>query len=426
MNARRTHQRPQRAAAALLLLVLSAVPVALVACNASPTGSSGTAPVDSTAASAECGPLPYFTVLPVPAANIAWVDVIGRLGAPSQTLPKGHTGAMLNTMGTPVVAPGNITIDRLRRVRYLASPFREGEEDYAIFFRVCKDVTGHFGHVITLDGSTFPADIPWSNCQTGSTSDETIESCEIDGGGMAVSAGQPLGTAAGMVGMALDMGLIDERVSPFFASPGRYPGNFKHYVCPFEYYDEAGQSAFFSKLFDPANPGPPPPGTVEPRLPKPADPSNPLPGEEPRCGTLEVDVAGTAQGVWAETAAPLSVASEQHRFITLANNPYRPQTELALSLGPDALGAGVFRAPRQTSGRVNLAFDQVTGDGVIHCYFPSGLSGPGSQQDASWFIALQANGSLKIERVAHGEGSSPCSAEPSTWAFGGNAMVMVR
>ena len=355
---------------------------------------------------AACGPLPYFSILPVPEATIDWADVIGRLGAPSQTLPKGHTGLMLNTVNVPIVAPGDMTIERMRRVRYLASPNRQGFEDYALFYRVCKDVTGHFGHVITLDSNTFADEIPWSGCSTYNTADETVEMCEVSLSKKTVTAGEPLGTASAPHGMALDMGLVDRRVTHFLAAPDRYPGDFSNTVCPFEYYDAASQEIVFAKMTDFWQREKPRTGT-------------------PRCGTLEIDVAGSAQGSWSETTGPLSSA-EQHRQIALANNPYWPQEELVLSMGPATLGAGTYRVPRETTGRVNRVFADVTADAGIHCYHASDLAGPGAADTLSWLVALQAGGSLQVERVAHGAGSSPCDAAPATWAFGINALVMVR
>lgn len=406
----RPHIRPPLAArwsprargAAALAAALAAVAIsALTGCIDLSSSRS-----DKSSSSIPCGPQPYFTVLPVPAATIDWVDVIGRLAAPSQTLPKGHTGAMLNTQNVPVVAPGDLQIDRIRRVRYLASEMRQGEEDYALFYSVCRDVSGHFGHMRTLDSSTFSLGASWNNCTTYQTSDETVESCENDAGGLAVTAGQPLGTVAGPAGMALDMGLVDRRVTYVWAAPQRHEGDFNHMVCPFEYYDDANRDVFFSKLRDAAHPDLPPAGT-------------------PRCGTLAVDVAGTAQGIWVEEGAAIVLANGQHRTITLANNPYRPQAELALSLGPEVLGAGTYRVPRKTSGRVNRVFDQIT-DATVHCYFGEGLTGLSAPQNTSWLIALDANGSLKIEKVTHADGATPCAADPSTWAFTGNAMTLVR
>ena len=131
-------------------------------------------------AAESCGPGPYFSALPVPLAEINAIVVVGGLGAPGHTLPTAHAGIALRTVGTQVFAPGNMQITRLRRVRYLVSPNRQGVEDYATEFQVCRDVSGWFGHVTSL-ASTIP--VPqnrWRDCEQYSTPTERVESCSRD------------------------------------------------------------------------------------------------------------------------------------------------------------------------------------------------------------------------------------------------------
>ncbi len=101
---------------------------------------------------------------------------------------------------------------------------------------------------------------------------------------------------------------------------------------------------------------------------------------------------------------------------------HRPQAELALSLGPESLGAHLAIVSRQTSGRVDLAFDQVTPDGLIYCYGPD----VGPWASGSWFLSLTSATELRIEHIPHGPGVTPCDDEPGTWTFGANAASMVR
>jgi hypothetical protein len=353
-----------------------------------------------------CGPLPLFTVLPVPAEEIDWADVVGRVGAPAQTLPKAHTGVILKRAGVPLVAPGDVTVERVGRVRYLASPFRQGLTDYDLTFRACAEVSGHFAHVPTL-GSWLPADIQWQNCQTYSTPEETVESCSVWNLRIRLAAGEAMGFAGTSpeMGLSLDMGLQDTRVNHQYVSPWRYPEQQLHAVCPFEYYDAASREVFLSRLRDGSSPGRSPAG-------------------EPRCGTLQVDVAGTAQGVWAEPGMTGTVGpSDGHRFVVLVNNPYQPEAELTLALGPDPLGGANAVVPKATAGRVNRAFDQVAADGTIHCYGPASIHhGPA----ASWLLAVGTGGALTIERFGHGDATGPCEGDPTTWAFGAGAVTLVR
>jgi hypothetical protein len=135
---------------------------------------------------------------------------------------------------------------------------------------------------------------------------------------------------------------------------------------------------------------------------------------EPRCGTMKVDVANTAKGVWAPPSATTRLQGNETEYITLANYPYRPEDRLALSLGPVTLGASVAVVARgSATGRVNRPFDLVTADGVIYCYGPE-LGRPG----VSWLLSMTGPSALSIKRVDNFT-SSICSASPSTWSMTG-------
>jgi hypothetical protein len=373
-----------------LLLGVSAI---LGACGDSISGPQGES----------CGPAPYFDFLPVAENDLRFVSVFGGLGAPGHTLPTAHGGMFLNRENVPLRSPGELAVSELRRVRYTVSPTRQGTEDYAIFFQVCKELSGWFGHVTSLAPTFSPGSIDWSSCETYSTSDETVQSCTVSDLDIKFRSGDALGTGGERGVGVIDFGMLDERVNHFYVSRGRHPSNTFHAVCMWEQFDAANQTILFSKLRDAARP-------------------QVLPSGEPRCGTMAVDVAGTAKGVWAETGVTGQVAGNETRYITLADYPYRPQAELALSLGPVTLGARVGIVPRRTTGRVNRAFEQLSADGQIYCYGPdTGPFGP-----ASWFLSLTSANALRIERRNHALGASPCNADPSTWSFGAAAVSMVR
>jgi hypothetical protein len=351
-----------------------------------------------------CGPPPYFTALPVAVGDINLVTVVGGLGAPGHTLPTAHAGFALARAGVPVQSPGDLAVTDIRRVTYVASPTRQGERDYALFFQVCEELTGWFGHLTSL-ASTIPSNLEWTNCETYSTSDETVESCSVKPRDLTLPVGAAMGTGGlsaerGFLG--LDFGMLDDRVENFYLSPQRHPPPTLHSVCPWEQFDAANQAALFSRLRDPARP-------------------TELPAGTPRCGTMAVDVAGTAKGVWAEVGVTGQVAGDERRYLTLADYPYRPQEMLALSLGPATLGAAVYLVPRQTSGRVNRAFEQVTSNGQIHCYTPGALN-----VGISWLLSVSPDNRLTIARVSHAPDASPCDADPTTWSLGPTAVVMVR
>ncbi|MGD8278050.1 MAG: hypothetical protein PVH00_08490 [Gemmatimonadota bacterium] len=345
-----------------------------------------------------CGPGPYFNVLPVAPGDLASVAIFGGVDAPGHTLPTDHGGLFFPRAGVPLRAPGDIAVTSLRRVRYTGPDVPPGEEDYAIFFQVCKELTGWFGHVVSLASTFSPATVDYGDCRTYSVFWADIETCEAYDLDIKVRAGEELGTGDGVI----DVGMRDQRVTNFYVSPWRFGGE-NHAVCMWEQWDAANQEFLFSELRDGIRP-------------------NIVPEGEPRCGTMAVDVAGTAQGVWAGPDVTEPVGGDDNRYMALVNYPYRPQVELALSIGPESLGGHISIVTRQTSGRVNLAFDQVTPDGLIYCYGPD--IGPWAV--GSWLLSLTSETAIRIEHIAHGPGASPCNDDPDTWSFGSGAMSMVR
>lgn len=344
-----------------------------------------------------CGASPYFSVLPVPEASLSSVAIFGGVDAPGHTLPTDHGGLFLEGASAPLSSPGDMTVTRLRRVRDVGSGAAEGSEDYAIFFTVCRELTGWFGHVAVLAPIFSPSTVEYGDCETYSTAFITVESCEAR-----VEIRLVAGDALGVAGPVTDMGMRDERVTNFYVSPHRFGGP-NHAVCMWSQFDAPNRDILYAKLRDLQRP-------------------HVVPEGEPRCGTMEVDVAGTAKGVWVESGVTVPLGADERAYIALVDYPYRPQDELALSLGPDALGAHVAFVDRQTSGRVNRAFEDVTPDGQIYCYGPEVEHGPVS----SWLLSLTSATALTIERIEHDPGPSPCGDDPSTWSFSGNAVSMVR
>ena len=355
-------------------------------------------------AAESCGPGPHFTAIPVAPGDLVLIAAYGGLGAPGHTLPTPHTGFMLGTEGAPVVSPGALQITALRRTQYLVSPNRQGREDYTADFRVCKEISGWFGHLTSLAPTIPQSQVNWKECNRYSTAEETVETCRASLSEVTLAAGEALGTGGMSIAlglMGLDFGLIDTRVDNGYVAQWRYSRETRHAICPWDQFEVGLQTQLYAKLRDGGRPWV-------------------TPGGEPRCGAMAVDLAGTARGAWAPPTATNPVQGNETAYLALANYPYRPQDSLALSLGPTALGARVAVVGRETSGRVNRAFEQVSADGQIHCYGPDPLL-PGS----SWLLALTSPTRLSIRKVDHTPGASPCQGDPATWSLAG-AMELVR
>ncbi len=374
--------------------ISSVLTVALAACGQNLVGPAGAA----------CGGDPYFSALPVALADIDAIAVVGGLGAPGHTLPTAHTGFMLRTEGAQVRSPGAIQITKLRRTRYLTSPNRQGHEDYTADFQVCKDISGWFGHLSSLSTAIPVPAGGWKDCDRYSTAFESIETCTARLDEVSLAPGQPLGTSGFSIAlglMGLDFGLLDARVNNAYVARWRWPDPVLHSVCPWERFDAATKAQLYTKLQDTG---------ASPRTP----------AGEPRCGTMVVDVAGTAKGIWAMPSITDPVQGNETGYITLANYPYQPETELALSLGPDALGATVLVVPRANTGRVNRAFEQITPDGLIYCYAPA----PGAGGFINILLSMTGPSEILIRMVPQ-TAPNICQADPATWTMSG-AMRMVR
>ena len=354
-------------------------------------------------AAANCASDPLFTVMPVALTDISSISVFGGLDAPGHTLPTAHAGIFLRTEGATVFAPSDMQITKVRRATYVASPNRQGKTDYSTQFNVCKQISGHFGHLTTLSASIPIAAGKWKACESYSTAIETIETCEATLEAMTVSAGQPIGTSGLSIAlglMALDFGLYDSRVSNPYIARWRHPEPTFTAVCVWDKFAPSLRDALYSKLRDQSRP-------------------IAVPGGQPRCGTMVIDVAGTASGVWALPSETRPLQGNETGYVALANYPYRPEDELALSIGPSALGGGRPVVRRANSGRVNRAFEQVTNDGLIYCYGPD-VNSPGWY----WFLQLTGPKTLSMRNVRF-SAVDLCQTPMATWTMVG-ATALVR
>jgi hypothetical protein len=351
----------------------------------------------------DCPAAPLFSALPVELSHVNNIAIWGGVDGPGHTLPTAHTGFLLATEGATVRSPADMQITRIRRVRYVASPNRQGVEDYAHEFQVCKQISGWFGHITTLPGSLQVPESEWRECQTYSTATETVQSCSAYLDRKSVTAGEVIGTGGHSIAlglMGLDFGLRDSRVNNFYINPARHSNDAFTSICPWDQFTPALKEQLYAKLRDLGRPGL-------------------LPSGEPRCGTMTVDAANTAKGVWVVEGTNPQPGNETD-YVVLTNYPYRPQDHLALSIGPASLGAVTAVVPRQATGRVNRGFEAIAPDGSLYCY---GLDV--SRPTTSWIVSLLTPTSLRIRRVTHTLGTSPCLADPSTWSLTG-AVNLIR
>jgi hypothetical protein len=341
-----------------------------------------------------------FTVLPVPLSAISVVTPLGNMGPPTHTIPTDHSGVYLNGTGIPLSAPGPMRVVAVTHVRYLESPFRKGADDYAVTAAVCGGDQVVLGHLQTATARITAA--ATGSCSTYSTADETVESCRNGAVDISFSAGDELGTVGGPTAPAFDIGLYDPAHRNMFVDPGRFSDLTLTATCAVDAFSDELRSELYAKI---------------------GAPGVPASGESPICGTMSVDVPGTARGVWVLESAPVSQSGDETNFAALVPHPLYPRTGLAISIGLPTLAqsAGLAKFPVTVTGRVNREFQDVTGDGQVYCYVADSATGT-----SSYFVALGADGALTIERLTHPAGDTPCAADPSSWAFDATAVRFIR
>jgi len=343
-----------------------------------------------------------FSVLPVDLASVPFVTPIGGLGPPGHTLPTDHVGFYLTGTGITLRSPSDMTIREVRRTTYLASPFRQGESDYSVTGALCRDQELIIGHIQTVVAG-IDAAASTSDCETYSTADETVQSCRSETN-IALTAGATIGTVGGPSAGAFDWGLHDPRHTNFYVNPDRYAGSVLDAVCPYDPFIAPLKEQLYDLI---------------------GDGLRTASGESPQCGSMSVDVAGTASGAWVLQSDPVIQAGDETNFAVLAPHPLFPQSQQAFSLGPTTLfatsGAGNDTYPLETSGRVNRRFSDVPADGLLYCYVYDT-----SVAAWSYFVRLAAGPVLTIEKVTHAAGATPCGADPSTWSFSGAALAFIR
>ena len=337
---------------------------------------------------------------------VGWVPM-GALGPPGHTFPTDHQYLYLQNpddfpnppISVPVVAPADITITSVHRTTFTAGNLT----DYGIRFQPCGDVRGDFGHLGTLSaGLLEAAGAIDQNCvDYEPTPGNHVIACESLPFAYEVSAGQGRGTAGDGNSIALDWTLWDRRVTPIvFANPDRFwdaPDDFDiaHIVPASAYFKPSISAAVAAKV-----------GKYDGSVQRTAVPIG---------GSIDVDVAGTAQGHWFKPGAPYPPESSH---LALAPDHITPDTTQAVSIGlsqPNVSGAtwGTF-AP-QASGTFNRDFAQVTSDGSIYCYELANGSDP-------VLVKLLTATTLRVE--VRDEASTCSELEP--YAFGANSFDYVR
>lgn len=337
---------------------------------------------------------------PVAIGDILFVAPLGVLSPPTHAVPKDHAAIYLNKSSAPLRAPSNIVITEVQRITYLTSLARQGQKDYFLKFSICETLSGIFGHLVSVVPSIDSLSSSGS-CQIFSTAEETIQSCSTRIA-LPVSSGEIIGTGGGDTSSAVAFGLYDSKIQNTFITPSRYSNALLTAVCPYEYFADPVKSELYSKLGSASS----------------------LSTEAPLCAGISIDQPATAQGVWVQQVNPINLSSDETSFATLGPDPHKRQTKSVLAFGLPALNVlGPTSVQNQLTleSRVNRPPANITTDNKIYCYVENETTSV-----YSYFVQLVNFSELKVERISHPLGGSPCSADPTTWAFSSAAIWYIR
>jgi hypothetical protein len=321
-----------------------------------------------------------YTALPVAQANIGgWVP-LGAMNPSGHTFPTDHQYIYLRSFGsgsiTPVdvFAPGAVTIVGARRTQYGSPPTFE---DYSIMFSGCKDTWVEFGHLRSIAPGIASQLPPFDQgCNSYSPSPgQTVTACWTKSSDIRVSAGEVIGTTAG-----LDLWMFDARITPLvYANPARWGGmsnGFDHFhVVPFsDYYAEPMRATVQSMLgsFD---------GKVKRTI-------------APLGGTIASDVAGTAQGAWFFGTAP---TYPEYPHLAIAPNHVDPRRiEISMGVSGGTFTSGLRAMNPSMTGPFNRHPAQITPGATVHCWDLINSGDLGSGYGVA-LIPLVDETTLKIE-----------------------------
>ncbi|PIR21306.1 MAG: hypothetical protein COV45_00745 [Deltaproteobacteria bacterium CG11_big_fil_rev_8_21_14_0_20_47_16] len=327
-----------------------------------------------------CPSSDVFTALPVTLSDLGSYGItpLGNLNPPDHTFPSNHLYFYIkNSTGgssvdnVPLYAPATATITNISSGTSLAT----NKTDYSIIFYPCTQLQAYFYHVATLSSeilSAFNSADKSCNTYNPGSGDTTHCSAGVD---IPITAGEQIGTVGGPTtsSYAVDLGLYDNRITALiYANDARIraEGNGYddfHVVCAIDYFTATLKTQLEAALNRPAN-------------------------ALPLCGSVDQDVANTAQGKWFEPSAG-SPASAESGNIALVHSNIDPTLGI-FSIGNATIGVNTPSFTPTHTGTINREFSEVTADGKIYCY--DTLSTPG----VIFLIQIPTSSSttLKIEK----------------------------
>lgn len=335
-----------------------------------------------------------FNTFPVKEGDYTGIIPLGNLNPAGHTFPTDHIyveihdpqrpAAVIKVSGRKaLVAPADMWISSVSKSEQIG-----GITDWAMDFSPCKDVEGKFGHVGTISPKLqAEIDKVKANCNEYETGGDKYRHCKFDGFKLWVKAGEEIGTAGSERSGMLDIWMSDYREPQIKrANPARWSSDRNHVSCFLDYYPAPQKEQYYDLL---------------------RGPNNGKRTKEPRCGTVDVDIAGTAQGIWFYNLAGMLQNEDPHLALVFDNIETGQQVfSVGTAAGGAGIPSGVYSFIPQSEGQVNRDFSQVAADGKVYCYDTQNKNRRGVRE--SILLAMPTAEKIRIKKLAAGS----CGAGP--------------
>jgi hypothetical protein len=318
----------------------------------------------------------YFTHIPTDLEKVDFIIPLGAAGGPAHVFPPDHVYFNMKDDGSgemqysPIYAPVGGYIGIIERQFFDKRDGKPIMPEYYFTLAPCKSLQIGYTHVRNISEKLKAAIRAVENDSTktacnlytfdgGFTSDNCNYKVEVW-----VEAGEQLAFSNKM-----DFGLHDySRMQPFI-NPARYNDEL-YTICPFDPYPESLKEQLLDLM-----------GDFGVRR-----------TAEPRCGTIMLDIPGTAQGGW--FGSPPTEKDLNNRVAMLIPMNYNTSIN-GIALGHAFPQQGLLEFTPRDSGTINRRFSGITPSETVYCYYNDGTHG-----GTEWkvFIQLVSNATIKIEQ----------------------------
>lgn len=333
-----------------------------------------------------CAQGPLFSTSLIAPGDILSITPLGNIGPPDHTIPTDHMYIVLKngndivpSNAKPVHMPAEAVLSSITQ----ATTKMNGAlftNDFAISFSPCKDVQIRLDHVNFLSDELLAAfEKNKERCETHNprpTDEYTYCQAALN---LSVKAGAVLGTAGSQRASGLDVQTIDRRQPPLaYANPKRYGGDQFYFACTLDLFEPTLRQTFYDKLGN---------GNTKRTI-------------EPRCGAVNQDIAGTAQGNWITGVGSSDSMEEPENWgksMALVHDNFDPSVGIASIGGLIGNSTKIVFVPKH-DGTINREFSEVKPDGMVYCYQTDSQAGSGNvARSGSLLIQLTNATTLQAE-----------------------------